>query len=257
MNGFETGQLELFSMILMRMSGFVFLNPLIRRSEVPTMAKSGLAFAMALLLYPTASVPTQQAAGSLVFGVTLLGEFAVGAFLGFIMDLFLYVVTQAGAIIDFQMGMSMATVYDAGSKVQSALSGTFLHIYFVFLFFAVDGHLALVKIITEAAEIFPYGGGIYLPGLPEAMIEIFLRCTVLSVQLAFPMIAIEFVGELAIGILMKIIPQINIFILSIQMKIVVGLFIFVIMISPIGDFMGDLITEMMNTMLEAVKLMAA
>lgn len=257
MNGFEAQQLELFSMILMRMSGFIFLNPLLRRSEVPAMAKAGLTFAMAFLLYPTALAPALEAENSLVFGVTLLGEFAVGAILGFIMDLFLYTATQAGAIIDFQMGMSMATVYDAGSKVQSALSGTFLHIYFVFLFFAVDGHLVLVKIITEAAKIFPYGGGWNLSGMPEAIIEIFLRCTILSVQLAFPMIAIEFVGEMAIGILMKIIPQINIFILSIQMKIVVGLFIFVIMISPIGDFMGNLITEMMNTMLEAVKLMAA
>ena len=57
MNGFEAQQLELFSMILMRMSGFIFLNPLLRRSEVPAMAKAGLTFAMAFLLYPTALAP--------------------------------------------------------------------------------------------------------------------------------------------------------------------------------------------------------
>lgn len=256
MNGFEAGQLELFSMILMRMSGLVFLNPLLRRSELPAIAKAGLSFALALLLYPVSAAPDTGATSSLVFGVMLLSEFAVGAVLGFIMDLFLFVVTQAGAIIDFQMGMSMATVYDAGSKAQSALSGTFLYIYYVFMFFAVDGHLALVRIISEMAEIFPYGGGWNLSGMSEAVIEIFLRCVILSVQLAFPIIAIEFVGELAIGILMKIIPQINIFILSIQMKIIVGLFIFVILILPMGDFLGDLITEMMNMMLETLKVMS-
>lgn len=257
MNGFESEQLELFSLIVMRMSGFIFLNPLMRRSEIPVVVKSGLAFALAILLYPVSSARDVTMTSSLVFGIALLGEFGIGAVIGFIMDLFLFAVTQAGAIIDFQMGMSMATVYDAGSKVQSALSGTFLQIYYIFLFFAVDGHLALVKILAESSAIFPYGGGWNFSGISESILEIFIRCVVLSVQLAFPMIAIEFVGEMAIGILMKIIPQINIFVLSIQMKIVVGLFLFIFMISPMGDFMGDLITEMMNTMLEALNIMAA
>ncbi len=257
MNGFEAEQLVLFSLILMRMSGFVFLNPILRRSEIPAMAKTGFVFVLTLLLYPLSAAEGVEVTGSLVFAVALLGEFAVGAVLGFIMDLFLFVVTQAGAVIDFQMGLSMATVYDSGSKVQSALSGTFLYIYFTFLFFAVDGHLALVKILAESAAVFPYGGGWNLTGTSEAIVRIFAECVILSIQLAFPMIAIEFVGEMAIGVLMKIIPQINIFILSIQLKIVIGLFLFVFTISPMGDFLGNLITQMMNTMLEALRIMAA
>ena len=256
MNGLDESGLVLFSLILMRMSGGIFLNPFLRRSEVPSTVKTGMAFLLTLILLPLSQAPEIRMENSLVFAAALLQEFAVGAVMGFVLELFAVIATMAGAVIDFQMGFSMATVYDAGSNSQSALSGTILYLYFGLLFFAVDGHLAFMKILTESAEVMPYGGKLQIVAVSQAVLLIFTDCVVLAMKLAFPMLAIEFVAEIAVGIMMKVIPQINLFILSIQMKIVIGILVFVFMISPAGDMFGDIITQAMNTVTDSLHLMA-
>ncbi len=247
--------LVLFSLILMRMSGCVFLNPFFRRSEVPSMVKAGIAFLLTLILVSSTPQEIPVMENSLVFGSTLLQEFAVGAVLGFLMELFLSIMSMAGALIDFQMGLSMATVYDAGTSSQSALSGTLLYLYMGLSFFAVDGHLALIKILADSGRILPYGAPVRWNGVSQAMLTVFPECVLLAVKLSFPMIAIEFVTEMAVGILMKVIPQINIFILSIQIKIVVGVLVFIFLIGPTGDMIGDIITDMMNSLTEMIGIM--
>lgn len=82
--------------------------------------------------------------------------------------------------------------------------------------------------------------------MTQAVIEIFCRCVELAVKLVFPLIAIELLMDIGTGILMKIIPQINLFVLSIQMRVILGIIMMLLLISPIGDFLGDLIGEMMR-----------
>ena len=255
MNPLNEDMLILFSLILMRMSGCIFLNPFFRRNEAPSMVKAGIAFLLTLLLVSTVRQDVPEMENSLVFGTALLQEFAVGAVMGFVMELFLSVMSMAGAVIDFQMGLSMASVYDAGNNTQSALSGTLLYLYFGLVFFAVDGHLALMKILTESGNILPYGAPLAWDAVSQAVLTVFPECVLLAVKLSFPMIAIEFVTEMAVGILMKVIPQINIFVLSIQIKIVVGVLIFIFLISPVGDMIGDIITQMMNSLTRMLEIM--
>ena len=98
---------QLFSLILMRMSGGIFLNPFLRRSEVPSTVKTGMAFLLTLILFPLSQAPEIRMENSLVFAAALLQEFAVGAVMGFVLELFAVIATMAGAVIDFQMGFSI------------------------------------------------------------------------------------------------------------------------------------------------------
>lgn len=75
--------------------------------------------------------------------------------------------------MDFQMGMSMSTVYDPQSNAQVPITGSLLQAFYVLLFFAVDGHLALMKILLTSAEIVPYGGILLTQGLASRMVELF------------------------------------------------------------------------------------
>ena len=143
--------------------------------------------------------------------------------------------------------------YDAQNGTQSALTGTIFNIYYILLFFAVDGHLALMKILIESGQVIPYGMAVVTRGSAQAILTIFSECVVLAVKLALPMIAIQFLVEIAVGILMKIIPQINIFILSIQLKIIIGFIMLFVLISPIGSMFGTIVTQMMNEMIYVLK----
>ena len=118
----------LFFLIAMRMFGFIFLNPILGRRNIPAIAKTGLALVLAVLIYTTQSAAMQDFSvdSSLEFAVLLLKEFAVGYLLGFLLELLDMVFTFAGTLIDFQMGISMAQVYDPQNGAQIALSGKIL-----------------------------------------------------------------------------------------------------------------------------------
>lgn len=248
-----TPEFLVFTLVLMRMSGFVFLNPILGRKNIPAVFKTGLALVLALVVYPQAEPAGEEVTSAVVYAVLLLKEFALGYLLGFVMQLFDMVVSFAGSVIDFQMGLSMATVYDAQNGTQIAMTGNILQIYYLLLFFAVDGHLALLKILMTSQDIVPYAALKLGTGSAQAVLQIFTECVVLAVKLAFPIIAFEFLVEVATGLLMRIIPQINLFVMSIQLRVIIGLAMMVFLISPAGDFLKGIISQMMQGLQDVLR----
>lgn len=240
----------LFFLIAMRMSGFIFLNPVLGRRNIPSIAKTGLALVLSVLIYTAEGGGASDFTvdSSLEFAVLLLKEFAVGFLLGFIMELMDMIFTFAGTVMDFQMGISMAQVYDPQSGVQISLTGKILQIYYMLIFFAVDGHLVLMRILLNAGELVPYGQVAISTNAAEMVMEIFYDCVILAVKLSFPLIAFEFILEIVVGVLMKINPQVNIFILSIQLRLLCGFIMMIILVDPINSFIGDVISDFMKYM---------
>lgn len=250
-----TQEFMLFCLVLMRMSGFIFLNPVLGRRNIPAMAKVGFAVALTILIAPLETGDIPDITSPLVFGVLLFKEFFVGYVLGFVMELFSFVVTFAGAIVDFNMALGMASVYDAQNGVQVALTGNVLHIYFMLLFFAVDGHLALMDILVTSADILPYAQIAFGSEVVQGILNIFFDCVIFAVKLIFPTIGIILILDIAVGILMKIVPQINVFILNIPLKILMGIGMLLFLTSPIGDYLGSLVSEMLKAMQHALTLL--
>ena len=240
----------LFFLIAMRMSGFIFLNPVLGRRNIPSIAKTGLALVLSVLIYTAEGGGASDFTvdSSLEFAVLLLKEFAVGFLLGFIMELMDMIFTFAGTVMDFQMGISMAQVYDPQSGVQISLTGKILQIYYMLIFFAVDGHLVLMRILLNAGELVPYGQVAISTNAAEMAMEIFYDCVILAVKLSFPLIAFEFILEIVVGVLMKINHQVNIFILSIQLRLMCGFIMMIILVDPINSFIGDVVSDFMKYM---------
>ncbi|MFT4106012.1 MAG: flagellar biosynthetic protein FliR [Lacrimispora sp.] len=251
----EIGQVMLFSLILMRMSGFVLLNPIWGRRNIPAQVKGGMIMVFTLLIYSFSSVQVPEPVNSVEFAVLLLKEFAVGFAIGFVIELFIMVITFGGSIIDFQMGLSMAMIYDPQTNAQIALTGTIYNTYFMLLFFAVDGHLALFKVLIKAAEVVPYGQAALGSQAAWAMAEIFIQCMIMAVKFSFPLVAIEFLTEIAVGVLMKIIPQINVFVVNIQAKLVLGFFMLIFLFSPMSDYVSGLISQMLLNIEDIIRLL--
>lgn len=243
----DTAHLTLFSLILMRMSGFILLNPILGRKNIPMAVKAGLILALTFPVYSFSAAEVPQIDNTIVYGVLLLKEFAVGYVVGFVTELFFMVLTFAGFIIDFQMGLSMANVYDPQSNSQIPVTGSLMQAYFMLLFFAVDGHLALMKILLTSAEIVPYGGVLITQNIAMRVLELFVQCIEMGVKFAMPILAAEFLVEMGVGILNKAVPQISIFVINIQLKIIVGLGLLVILFSPISDYVEKIVTTMMKT----------
>lgn len=243
----DAAHLTLFSLVLMRMSGFILLNPILGRRNIPMNVKAGLILVLTMTVYSFSAGEAFEAENTIIFGFLLLKEFAAGYVVGFVTELFFMVITYAGAVIDFQMGLSMAAVYDPQTNAQVSVTGRLFQVYYMLLFFAVDGHLVLLKILMTSAEIVPYGGILITQNIGVRILEIFVQCIDMAVRFAMPILAAEFLVEIGVGIMNKAVPQISIFIINIQMKIIVGLGLLVILFSPFADYLEKILSTMMKT----------
>lgn len=235
-----------FSFVLMRMSGFILLNPIFGRKNIPTIIKSGLVLALSMIVFTSLPQQQMQISGMLEYGILLLKEFAAGTAVGFVMSLFLFVIIFAGEVIDMQLGLSMSKVFDMQSNASIALSATYYNILFMLLFFVTDAHLAIIRILLYSGDVVPYGQIVLGQNVAQGVLDTFFLCCQLALKMAFPVIAIEFLCAVGMGILMKAIPQINVFVVDIQLKIFVGLVVIFLIFSPMSDFLNQLVISMVD-----------
>lgn len=232
-------ELTLFLYILARMSGFVLFNPILGRKGLPGIFRTGLILALSVAMLPMAQ--NQQTvripASTLELMVRLLLELALGFLLGMVMNFFFYIPQLAGEVVDTQMGMTMNQIYDAGSQANLSVTGVVLNVLMTLLFFAANGHHTLLRILLTSDQIAPFGTLAISSSVLDLMLELFIQCTLLAVKLCLPILAAELVGQFGMGVLMKVIPQINVFSINIELKVIIGLVLLLLLISPISEFL--------------------
>ena len=240
--------MQLLSFIIVRFSGLVFLNPALGRKNYPAMAKSALVLALSIFayLFPEISHSMEQEVLIVTPLVLLLKELLVGAVLGFIFEMFFAVVQYAGAVMDFGMGLSMATAYDPQSNVSMSINANLYYLFMLALFFITDSHLVFLRIVLLAGREVPYGNFIVMPGLIWTCLRMFQDCMEMALRMAFPMMAVQLLTEAAVGILMKMVPQIDIFVINIQTKICVGMVLLLLLVSPLGEYIQILLENMLE-----------
>lgn len=252
----DWSSLYLFELILMRVSGFLFPNPLFGRTTLPSVVKAGFSLILSVFVWGAADTAVSPPGSVLELGLRLLLEFGVGFVLSFVMQLFFSVVQLGGEIIDAQMGMNMAQVYDASSQVNMTVTASLLNVLLVLTFFAENGHYTLLRILLSSGQVVPYGTAALGEAAASGVAEVFFSCMVLSIKLAFPILAAELLGELGMGILMKAIPQINAFVINIELKVIIGLLLLFLFLTPINEFLLDMESGMLTTLSDLLKILA-
>lgn len=254
----DEAQLTLFLYILMRMTGFVVFNPLWGgRSGVPGMVKAGMSLVLAVAVYSfTPNSAPAVPATTLELSVRLLLELALGYVVALVVHFFFYVVVQAGQLIDAQMGMNMSETYDPSMGTNVSLTGNLLNIMMALLFFAAGGHITLLRILLGSGEIIPFGAVSLGTQASTYLLECFASCVVLAFKLSLPILAAELIGELGMGILMKVIPQINVFAINFELKIILGLALVLLMMPLMGEFILGMEKQMLVAIEDAVSVVA-
>lgn len=250
----DWAQLYLFELIFMRMSGFLLFYPLLGRSNLPAMVKTGMALVLSILVFGTAGTGVPQPDTLVELAFRLLLELGIGLVLGFVMRVVFSVVQIGGEVIDTQMGMTMAQIYDASSQANLSVTASLLNILLILDFFAENGHYTLMRLLTTSGELVPYGAAALGDGVYAYVIELFLACMLLAVKLAMPILAAELLGEVGMGVLMKAIPQINAFVINIELKVIIGLLLFFLLLTPINEFLLELESGMLSELGRILRL---
>jgi len=252
----EMTQIAGAACVFMRMTGCILFNPIFGRRNFPIMFQIGLTLALTIMVATYSNVGVTTEATFLEYCFLLFRELFIGFVMGTIVSLFTFIVILAGEFIDLQQGLSMSKLYDPQSGVQMSISATFLNLMFVFAFFGLNGHLTLIHLFLNSAELIPYGQAAFInPDLSMKVLDVFCQCTILGVKLSMPIVGIEFLLEMGVGVLMKAIPQINVFVVNLQAKILVGLLMLFVIFTPISNVIEGLITMIFETMGSVMLLM--
>ena len=251
---FDWTELTLFLYVSARVGGFVLFNPILGRSNIPAAFRAGMALVLSWFVMGVTRQEVPVPAGWVELMLHLLLEIALGFLLGMAVNFFFYIPQLGGHMIDLQMGMTMNQMYDPGSQANLSVSGMILNALMTLLFFAAGGHLTLLRIFLTSEEIVPLGAASV--GLPayNYLLELFIQCTLLAVKLCLPVMAAELIAQVGMGVLMKVIPQINVFTINIDIKILVGLILLFMLIIPFSEFLIDAERVMLSSLHEILLL---
>ncbi len=249
--------LTLFFMITGRMTGFVVFNPLFGRRGIPGMVKAGLVLLLSVTVFSIYPGRLQIPGSMLTLGLTFLLEMALGYVLGLVMNIFFYIPLLAGSTIDTQMGLSMGATYDPATGIQVTASSTLLNVLMTMLFFMSNGHHTLIRIMVNSSRMVPFGQVTLAPEVAGVVVELFINCTVLGIKLCMPILAAELLGQVGMGILMKAIPQINVFAINIELKVIIGLSLLLALLTPFSEFLLGVEHEMLYAIQRVLPAMAA
>lgn len=245
---FDWSALTLFLYITARMSGFVLMNPLFGRRNLPGFFRAGFALVLSVFVYSITDQTAVMPRGLAEMAVRLLLELGLGFALGMVMEFFFYIPQLAGQVVDTQMGMTMSQIYDAGSQSNMSVTGTLLNTLMILLFFAAGGHHTLLRLLVTSGQIVPFGAAGFGQEVASAALEFFIEATVLAVKLGMPILAAELMGQLGMGVLMKVIPQINVFSINIELKVIIGLTLLLLLVAPFSEFLLEAERAMLDSM---------
>ncbi len=247
--------MTLFLYILARVSGCIALNPILGRRGTPAMWRAGMILAFSVFVASFTEQPVTVPTLPVELMVRVVLEFGIGFVLGMAMNFFFYIPQLAGDIIDIQMGMTMAQTYDPSSQTNLTVTANLLNILMTLLFLACNGHHTLLRIMLTSGQIVPFGEVALGTQLSARMLELFVECTILAVKLAMPVLAAELLGQVGAGILMRVIPQINIFVINIDLKVIIGLLLLLFLMMPFSEFLLQAEASMLNYMAQLLHLM--
>ena len=252
------GDLEVGLRILVRVASFMYSAPFFSMSNTPSRVRVGLAFFISVLLYQ--SGPKQEIVYDTLIGysIIVMKEAVTGFLIGFGANLCTAVVAFAGQVADMEMGLSMASLFDPTTKQQTTITGVYYN-YMVLLLLMISGmHRYLLKAMAETYELIPVNGSVlHDEALLQALISFMGDYIIIGFRICLPIFAVMILLNAILGIMAKVSPQLNMFAVGIQMKMLVGFCILFATTAMLPDAAGFIYDQMKRMIVSFVKVMSA
>lgn len=222
---FSVANLEFFLLIVVRISVFVFVAPFFSQKGIPNQVKLGFSVFMGILLYnviPDKSVPVYSTVWG--YAILVMREALTGLVVGFSAVICTSVVSFAGRIIDMETGLSMANLIDPTTNTSESISGVLFQ-YVVTLMLLISGmYEYIIRALAQTFELIPVGGAVFNGDrLLEAILDFLQEYMSIGFRICLPVFAVMLLLNAVLGIMTKVAPQVNMFAVGIQMKVLIGL----------------------------------
>ncbi len=249
--------IEAFSLVLIRVSTLVFMFPIFSSRAIPMPVKAAVSMVLALIITPAVSSSLPAFPDSILrFAAVAAAELFLALSLSLIIRMIFAGLQVAGQMVGIQMGLSVANIIDPQSGAQSVIVAQFAYMFALLLFLVADGHHALLRVLIESFSILPVGRIGLSARLVDVMLAAGSQMFVLSVKLMAPVMGILLLSQVALGILAKLVPQINMLIVSLNLNVGLGLFFLGLTMQFFWPVLGRYLHEAISVMPEMVRIMA-
>jgi len=226
--------LLVFVLIFSRWAGMVMLTPVFGARGVPMMVRLGLALGLSLIIYPVvAPTVAPLTGGMMVYGAVLVKEVLMGLTFGFILNIVTFVMLGAGELIDYQLGFIMGSTVDPLFGNRSFITGNFLMIMTSLLLLVTNTHHFVIAALVKSYFYIPVNP-MHIPNSSGFFIKILGQTIFLSLQIAMPVYGSLVIANIGVGLLAKVVPQLNLLNLFFPVKIAFGMIMFYLTLPLLG-----------------------
>ncbi len=254
---FSMHDLEYFLLILVRTSCFVFISPFFSMSNTPARVRIALSIFVSLLLYE-AVTPTEALVYETEFeyAILVIKEAVAGLLIGFGANICMAILNFAGSIVDMETGLSMAQLMDPTTNQNTSITGVLYQYIFFMTLIASGMYRYLLGALADSFVLIPIGGIVFHgDAMLSAIVQFLSDYVVIGFRIVLPIFAVILLLNAILGVLAKVSPQMNMFAVGIQLKIVVGLSILLIsmqMLPGASDFIFSQMQTIITSFVEAI-----
>lgn len=252
---FSMYDLEYFLLILVRVSSFIFAAPFFSMNGTPSRVRIGLSVFVAFLLYQVLTPHEAVIYNSVMeYAIIVMKEILTGLLIGFGANFCTSIINFAGAVMDMEVGFSMVTLMDPATRESSSITGVFYQ-YVIMLMMIVSGmYQYFLGALADSFTLIPINKAVFqMDRLLDSMIQFMGNYIIIGFRICLPIFCVMVLLNAVFGILAKVSPQMNMFAVGIQIKVLVGLAIlfFTVRLLPgISDF---IFTQMKSTIVSFVE----
>lgn len=251
---FSVNEIKAFILVFFRISGIILAAPILGSNLVLSRMKMALAFILAIIIFPTLSYQTHLLPNHVFsYLVIVSSELFLGLVLGFLFHILFIGIQFAGDLIGMQMGFSIVNVLDPQSSLQLSIIGELKFFTAMVLFLVMNGHYVIIEALFSSFQIVPVAMVKFQPELQIKLIEMTGWVFVYLFKIGAPVLMTLYITEIAMGIIARTVPQMNIFIVGFPLKIGLGLLALLLAL-PIWSHVFQKLVETFATQWQALLL---
>jgi len=248
----EMPQLQLLLFIFLRVGAIFMFLPIFNSRAIPILFKFGFALAVAFVLHPLLSGQLRPLFATIPeLALAAACELMIGILIGLAVRTLFAGFQMAGQMAGYQMGMAIANVMDPATSAQVPILATFYNLIAILVFLSINAHLFMLRAMVESFQLVPLFGYGFNQDVMQHIIHLAGDMFVVALKIGAPVIVSLLITSAALGLVARTIPQMNIFIVAMPLKIAIGL-IFLGMSLP---YMGEFLSRTFATMGQSVLLL--
>lgn len=218
----------------------MFIAPFFGMNNTPNRVKVGVALFISILMFYTIPEETLSYGTEIGYAVLVLKEGITGLLIGYAANICNSIILYAGTIIDMDIGLSMATVFDPASRTEVSVTGNLYQYVILLLLILSNMHQYILRALVDSFSLIPLGGTVFhMDALLTTMIRYCGDLFVIAFRIVLPVFACIMIMNAILGIMAKVAPQMNMFAVGIQIKLLAGLavlFLTVFLLPSIANF---------------------